>query len=513
MSALSVVPQQNSSSVQLLGLDFGSTTSSMMLANSEICRHSISGRMTFSEPRIMAKTEPVLTPFNNSKLDTQALERLLDDWLTAANIDSQQTFAGASLITGLAARADNAQLISQQIRKRLGQSLIATADDPRLESWMAFMGNCALLSRAHADHTFINLDIGGGTTNAAMGRDGQVFRTGCHFIGARHLRFETGSYRLTGLSEFGARLLKYLGIPAATAFQNELTARQRQCLLDWMVRGLEAMVTPGDQWFQRLPHQMFEQVALQLQPEDLLAKPLAITFSGGVGELIYQFLEHGQWPETTRWGDFGIDLAQAITESSVLMPFPHKKSSKFKELSGQDLSTNKLACTVDLRPATAGRATVMGLTLHSCDISGSSLYLPKPELLPLQDLPIIARLKPDTPTEQLQQAFGLAKSSRRGACVQLLESESLGVTAVKTLANQLQTTLQTIEYPHDQPLVLLTCGDFGKTLGHYLSDWGRQPWQLVVIDEIPDRHARFVQLGQPHQTIVPVSFFGMSQEH
>jgi len=34
-----------------------------------------------------------------------------------------------------------------------------------------------------------------------------------------------------------------------------------------------------------------------------------------------------------------------------------------------------------------------------------------------------------------------------------------------------------------------------------------------VIDEIPDRHARFVQLGQPHQTIVPVSFFGMSQEH
>ena len=62
------------------------------------------------------------------------------------------------------------------------------------------------------------------------------------------------------------------------------------------------------------------------------------------------------------------------------------------------------------------------------------------------------------------------------------------------------------------PLVLLLESNIGKTLGNYLSNWGQRPESLLVIDEIPDRQAQFIHVGRPLKQVVPVSFFGMSQE-
>ena len=51
------------------------------------------------------------------------------------------------------------------------------------------MGNCQSLSRSHPQMPFVNLDIGGGTTNLAVGIDGRVVGTGCLMVGARHFQF------------------------------------------------------------------------------------------------------------------------------------------------------------------------------------------------------------------------------------------------------------------------------------------------------------------------------------
>ena len=52
--------------------------------------------------------------------------------------------------------------------------------------------------------------------------------------------------------------------------------------------------------------------------------------------------------------------------------------------------------------------------------------------------------------------------------------------------------------------------NLGKALGQYITDWGKENRCLYVIDEVPLRDARFVQIGKPYQHIVPVSFFGMN---
>ena len=67
--------------VRLLGLDFGSTTSSALLAEAQLGGHSVSGRMGFSEPRLLYRSPPVFTPFNGDGLDEPRLSALLDGWL------------------------------------------------------------------------------------------------------------------------------------------------------------------------------------------------------------------------------------------------------------------------------------------------------------------------------------------------------------------------------------------------------------------------------------------------
>src|SRR5205814_3577070 len=114
----------------------------------------------------------VFTPFQgDDQIDLGVLEGLLDTWLAAGHVQASELFGGGALLTGLTAQKENASALVRLIRRRLGDALVATADDPCLESWLAFMGSCAELSRQHPDRNILNLDIGGGTTNIALGHD------------------------------------------------------------------------------------------------------------------------------------------------------------------------------------------------------------------------------------------------------------------------------------------------------------------------------------------------------
>lgn len=478
-----------SDSIRLLGLDFGSTTSSMMVVQVSLGRHSVNGRMSYTNPTLVYRSPPCFTPFRNQQIDTEILLQQLTVWMQQAQLDVFPAHTGAALITGLAARSDNARILSRIIGEQIGDAMIATADDPGLESWMAFMGSCQLLSRYYYDQPVLNLDIGGGTTNPALGMAGNVQSCGCYYIGARHFRFEPGSYHLTGISSYGTRLLRQLGITAVPAvFDNSL----RQRIVQWMVRSLEQIVTGNEAAID----DYFRQLALQSQAGLVGQEAALVTFSGGVGELIYRFQDSGRWPGTTEYGDLGIDLAQAIVASPIL------------------------SRTLSVRPDNAGRATVLGLTLHSSDISGTSLYISNPELLPLTDLPLLSHLDLDASQDQITQVMRLAQGCQRGAAIRIgvgnTNTQPASLLLIKQFTRRLNSARDcatgdgaALSAP---PLVLLLESNIGKTLGNYLSNWGQRPESLLVIDEIPDRQAQFIHVGRPLKQVVPVSFFGMSQE-
>jgi ethanolamine utilization protein EutA len=459
--------------VQLVGLDFGSTTSSAMTATARI-RASASGRLEVAEPAVAYRSDPVFTPFaDDETIDLARVETLLDGWLEASALRPGDVFAGGAIVTGLAAERRNAGKLSELVQARLGEAVIATADDPALESWLAFMGAASELSRDHPGRQVLNLDVGGGTTNAAVGVDGAVVATGCHVVGARHLRFEPGTRRLTGRSDLGAALLAELGIDGEELGEHELAA-----VAGFQVRALEAIVSGDEGFFAGGFGARLERLALHVPGG--LEDPV-VAFSGGVGELIYAQGDS----EPTRYGDLGVALAQAILASGTLA-----------------------AHVATAVPANRGRATVYGLALHSMQVSGATLFLRDPGSLPLRDLPVVAHLRPDAAPEALREALALARRSARGAAVQLTDTGT-ALADVRRLGDALAEGLAAVPPPAGVPIVLLLEADVGKVLGNYASDWGRSGVDLIVIDEVPVRDAQFVNVGRARDGIVPVSFYGM----
>ena len=482
-----------SDQVTMIGLDFGSTTSSAMVATARVGLSCTTGRMEFGVPRVVYRSESIFTPFHQGRIDSARLESSIDQWLDESGIGHQEIFAGGVIITGLAARQANAAELARLIGERIGEAVVATADDPCLESWLAFMGSCAVLSRSHTGVPFINIDIGGGTTNPAFGVNGSVLHTGCHFIGARHFQFEPGSYHLTDISPYGLALLEDFGIDRRIG--QDLAPMQIERILSFYITALEAVVEGDTDFFNSPIAKLHQQVPFAFES---MRTPPILVYSGGVGELIYRQSQGKELPGTTYYGDLGIDLAKRIVQSPRLA-----------------------AHLNDMIPENQGRATVYGLALHSTEISGSTIFLSSDNMLPRQDLPIVARLRIDSDGAQLLKALVLVDGSSNGACIQVLPgaseagalSEDAGIPvytsldAVKSFALRLRNACK--EVKPRQPVVILVPHNYGQVLGNYASNWRQQPFDLIVIDEIPDRQAHFVNIGRLHNKIVPASFYGI----
>lgn len=477
----------------MVGLDFGSTTSSAIVAHALIARNSATGRMSFGTPEIRYRSEPIFTPFTNNTIDESLLQNHLDQWLQESGIVAEQLFAGGAIITGLATEAENAGRITQLVKKRVGEAIIATASDPCLESWLAFMGSCSALSLCTPDRPIINLDIGGGTTNPALGKNGVVLATGCYFIGARHFQFTPGTYTLTSISTYGQILINHLDI--SKTLGDTLTATERDAILDFYLELLESVVSQKSDTNIEATAVAHTQVPLTLPTGKV--KPI-VTFSGGVGELIYQYSAGTPLPSTTYFGDLGIDLAIRISQSPLLA-----------------------SSLTDFIPENMGRATVYGLAIHSTEISGATLFLPQQEILPLQDMPIVGKITMDENAVYIQELLTLIARNKGGA-IQILSSQNetekttllQGLFVenhqrVKELGQKIANILTAIKFSAGTPLVLLAPGNFGKSLGNYATDWKKLSLNLVVIDEISDRNAHFVNIGRIHNNIVPVSFYGV----
>ena len=470
----------------LVGLDFGTTTTSALVAEGLVRRNVVTGRMELTVARETYRSPLVFTPLEGERLDLAATLRLVDDWLARAGIVPGVTDigGGGALLTGLTARRDNAGGLVAAIRARLGGALVATADDPCLESWLAFQGSCAPLSRRHPEALFLNLDIGGGTTNLAAGIDGNVLATGCLFVGARHVRFVAGSRQIEALSSHARSLFAALGIAAGPG--DDLASADLERLLDWYLALLDSAV--AGEAIDPAARSTLGHVQIPFLPPPLAAAPNTtriVTLSGGVGEMVYAAASGAELPGISAYGDLGVDLARRL----LVHPTWSRHWQKHV-------------------PEGGGRATVAGLLRHATRISGASIHLPSPKLLPLADLPIVATLDPLGDEATLSRPLDLARRSGIGAAVRV-RGLAPTAAAVRAFGSRLAAAFEQLPWEADRPLVLLLDTDCGKALGQCATGWGRVAVPLVVIDELDLPQARWVTLGKERDGVVPVSFHGL----
>jgi ethanolamine utilization protein EutA len=467
--------------ITLVGIDCGSTTTSAVIARAQL-RRSAGGRHEISAITETFRSPIVFTPFIGKLLDEQRVAELLDGWFRQAQVTPTDIFGGGALITGLAARSSNATAIRQLIEARVADAVVAVADDPRLESWLAFMGNAHAWSLEHPDVPMLNIDIGGGTTNLAIGRAGEVLATGSLNVGARHLEFEPGTYRLHAMSSLGRELLCELEIP--TELGHTLKCDDVERIADFyagVILRFAGLVT------EKADHPKFARRLIEAPlewPEDTQPNA-AIRLSGGVGQLVYEVLAGREPTSITPYGDLGLNLAARLARETALV--------------------DRLADSVQ---PNAGRATVYGLLQHHTELSGATLYLPHPERLPLKDVPILGRVTPDTPESVIANWFNVLAATGRAACLQI-ELPAPSADRVVNLGERLAQVLS--NHPlNGATLVLLAPANFGKALGQYATRWGTLQGDIMVIDEVSSRAAaQFMRVGKLRDRIVPVWFYGL----
>ncbi len=472
--------------VALAGFDFGTTTSSALVATATVAKSRASGRMELDAIEERYRSPVIYTPLIGPRqLDVAALRSAVAMWLAAAGV-GETIFGGGALLTGLTAQCDNAGALVELMRTVLGEGVVATADDPRLESWVAFQGAAAALSRRDPQRPYLNFDIGGGTTNIGLGVSGEIRATGSVFVGARHVRVAPGTYSILGLSPYATAALAELGIRKGIG--QELSLPEVDALLSFYLQVLEHVIDGVEPAALSPAMQLHIQAPFAAQRLDAFA----CTFSGGVGALMHRLL-HGEELGTTPFGDLGADLALRLLRE------PRWRHA-----------------LVPVSPDVAGRATSMGLMRHATVVSGSSIYVPRPELLPVRDVPILGAMEPGMEPMAVRTLLTLCRASARGGALVVRlgsiahrDGPADGAARVRALGELLAAGLRAVPLPLDRPLVLLVDTDAGKALGHYATAFGAIAASVVVVDEIDASRGRFVRIGAPHQQVVPVSFFGM----
>ena len=455
-----------------VGVDIGSSTSHLVF--SRLVLERLDNRYVVAERRILRESEVLLTPYSaDSTIDAQALGRFVDAQYRLAGIDPQSIDTGALILTGVAVRRSNARAIGELFASQAGKFVSVSAGDA-LEASLAAYGSGAVARSIRENVRVMNVDVGGGTSKIAVCEAGDVVEATALDIGARIVSFDAQG-RVARIEDAGRRFAEETGLALeiGRSVDPESLGRMIGRMAD---RLFEAM--------SRAPLEPPTAALVRLAPLHNDRRPDVVTFSGGVSEYLY-----GR--ETRGFGDLGAPLASAI-----LARVQHWGPR--------------------LERADQGiRATVIGASQYTVQVSGGTIFVEPRSVLPLRDVPVIA---PELPlgeealdAERIALAVRAAfkrqdlDSGERPAalCYRFRESASFSRLdafcrgVVSGLSHALGLGL---------PLILVGDGDIGGLIGIHCVEHLRLPNPVVSIDGITLKEFDYIDIGEmiPASGAVPV---------
>jgi ethanolamine utilization protein EutA (predicted chaperonin) len=440
-----------------VGIDIGSSTSHLMFSQLLIGYPSVLQRKPIVlERNVIARSPILLTPFSGDwNIEAEPLRELVDDTFQAAGLTRDDIDTGAVIITGEAARRDNAQKIAELFSDEAGRFVCATAG-PMLETIMAAHGSGAVQQSREQGLIVLNIDVGGGTTKISLIDNGKIRATTALNIGARLVAHDDAD-SLVRLETGGRRFLSDLGqtLDLGGKVSDELRVR----LANRMAQALFAAVTTS-----AMPWEDFYVSA----PLGELPAIDGILFSGGVSEYIYS-------REAEAFGDLGPYLGRAIRREA--------ESRGFNILeAGEGI-----------------RATVIGASQYTVQLSGETIFIPKSMNLPVRNLRVfVSNIDWEAPVaEKTEAALRKTLEGRdpevRGTPFALAFSTPpfSGYGAVQDMARGIDRALETLPVEH-RPVALVFVQNVGQVVGGMLS----AKWDLPCIDEVSLSELDFIDVGE-----------------
>ena len=453
-----------------VGVDIGSSTSHLVFSRLRLER--LDSRYVVAERTVLHESEVLLTPYTGAagaasaaadlSIDALALRRFIDAQYALAGVKPDWVDTGALILTGVAVRRSNARAVGELFAAQAGKFVAVSAGDA-LETTLAAMGSGAAARSIREGCRVMNIDIGGGTSKIALCENGTVVAQTAVDIGARIVGLDDAG-RVQRIEAAGARLAAEVGLTLQMGAVPDAVGLQR--LVARMAERLFEAVQGG-------PLDPDTAALLRLDGLPAGAAPAIVTFSGGVSEYIY-----GR--ETRSYGDLGPALAQAV-------------------LARVQAWGPRIA-----QPDQGIRATVVGASQYTVQVSGGTIFVEPPGTLPLRNLPVITPALPlagdtlsaDAIASAVQAALRRLDLHEGEQPVALCYRWAGSATFwrldafCRGVAQGLAAVLQ-----RGGPLVLVGDGDIGGLVGIHLHSEVKVAGPVISIDGITLQEFDFIDIG------------------
>jgi ethanolamine utilization protein EutA len=443
-----------------VGVDIGSSTSHLVF--SRIVLERLDSRYVVTERESFYQSDILLTPYaGEDEIDAEALGAFIERQYKDGKVDPDEIDTGALILTGVAVRRRNARRIGELFARQAGRMVAVSAGDS-LESVMAAYGSGAAARSIRNNAPVLNVDVGGGTAKIAICAEGKVIDVTALDVGARLIVLDDAR-RIVRIEEAGRRFGAELGLnlaPGVVVTEDEaqaLAARMADRLFE-AIKGGSPRAGGAD--------------LLRLDPLSYRGKISDVSFSGGVSEYIYG-------GDSKTFGDFGPELAAELR-------------ARIKD--GLQLA----------RPDARIRATVIGASQYTMQVSGSTIFVSPLETLPLRNVPVIAPTLPLGADEIDPTALAAAiKSALKRLDLGSGESPvavfvpwrgSATFTRLDNFCKGIAAGLEAV-LAHGHPIVLAGDGDVGGLIGIHYREEMKLKNPIVSIDGLELKEFDYIDIG------------------
>jgi ethanolamine utilization protein EutA len=332
-----------------------------------------------------------------------------------------------------------------------------------LECRLAAHGSGAVALSKARDACILHADIGGGTTKLALIDRGTIVGLSAFAVGGRLIATDAEGVwsRIDHSAQLVADDLRVALSPQALtdpALRQKIAQRLGAVAADYITNAPLDALGQSLLLTERLPRG---------------PKPTAITFSGGVAEYMFGH-------EQTEFGDIAKLLAGELA---------------------RELSRRNPLPLID--PGQRIRATVIGASQFTVQVSGKTIYLPDPYVLPVHNVPVIHVELESGGVIDAPQIVGAIRSGL--AEIDLDRNPQVAIAFSwrgdpehARLKQAAEGILQALAPVADRIklLLLMIDGDIGKTLGRIAHRELHWPGKLVSIDGMELHELDYVDVGE-----------------
>ncbi|HGZ5521775.1 TPA: ethanolamine ammonia-lyase reactivating factor EutA [Enterococcus faecalis] len=449
-----------------VGIDLGTSTTQLVL--SELTVENFASaftvpRISISDKKVIYRSDIIFTPLlNQSEIDAEPIKAFVAEQYRQAGIHKQDIQMGAVIITGETARKSNANNVLRALSGYAGDFVVATAG-PDLESIIAGKGAGAQTYSETKRKPVVNLDIGGGTTNLAVFKDGEVIDMACFDIGGRLIKLDQ-QQKITYIAPKIQEIINKKGLTLHLG--DQATEQNLLPIISELVAVLENSIGLGTQ-------SPFYQLLVTNHPLRKGEELPIVTFSGGVADCL-----NTTSTSLFKYGDIGLLLGKYLRKSLIFSE---------KEV---------------LESAETIRATVVGAGSHTAEISGSTIAY-REQILPVKNIPILKLAQEDetlTVTElgqriqeklnwhRIEETPQIALAIRGMSNPTFADIQRYGQGIVEGLASLVAEQI---------PIIVMVDEDMAKALGHALSAHLPKDYPFICLDSVKVENGDYVDIGLP----------------